>query len=161
MKETIVSGGEFHGGRVAVCSCQGDLDGGDAICGQGNTIEVITTNAEAATQCEFDWQNAVAGDVIDLNGNNPVNAAIYDGPGCNVNEIVKSSLRACGGNVTPTQIKVGKSQGRLALNMKISEPACVADLSFLEAGQTRDIDITGTFNDGTRFVGADDVLVKE
>jgi hypothetical protein len=162
MKETIVSGGEFHGGKVAVCSCQGDLDGSDAICpGPGDTIEVIKTNAEAASQCEFDWQNAVAGDVIDLNGNNPVNAAIYDGPGCNVNEIVKSSLRACGGNVTPTQIKVGTSQGRLALNMKISEPACVADLANLVAGQTRDIDITGTFNDGTRFVGSDDVFVLE
>jgi hypothetical protein len=63
--------------------------------------------------------------------------------------------------VTPTQIKVGTSQGRLALNMKISEPACVADLSFLEPGQSRDIDITGTFNDGTRFVGTDDVEVVD
>jgi hypothetical protein len=162
MKETIVSGLEFHGGKVAVCSCQGDLDGSDAICpGPGDTIEVIKTNAEAATQCEFDWQNAVAGDVIDLTGNNPVNAFIYDGPGCNVNEIVKSSLRACGGNVTPTQIKTATSAGRFGLSMKISEAACVADLSFLEPGQIRLIHIIGTFNDGTRFVGNDDVEVKE
>lgn len=157
----IVKAGEFHPGNVAACSCQSDLDGGEVTCGQGNTSERITTNTAGATECEFDWQNSVAGDAIDLNGKNPVNAAIYDGPGCPVTEIVKTSLRACGGNVTPTQIKTGTSQGRFALNMKISEPACAADLSFLEPGQIRLIHITGAFNDGTRFVGTDDVEVKE
>jgi hypothetical protein len=162
MRETIVSGGEFHGGKYAVCACQGDLGGGEVTsssCVQGNTIERITYQGEAASQCEFDWQNAVAGDAIDLNGKNPVNAFIYDGPGCNTGDIVKTSLRVCGGNVTPTQIKPGTSAGKSGLTMKISEPACVADMSNLLVGQTRDIDITGTFNDLTRFVGTDDVEV--
>jgi len=159
MKEIIVSGGEFRAGDYGVCSCQGDLNGGDPTCGQGNTSEPITTDAKGAIECEFDWQNAVAGDAIDLNGKNPVNAFIYNSASCNVDEIVKSSLRACGGTVTPTQIKTGTSQGRFGLSMKISESACVADLSFLQVGQIRLINITGTFNDGTGLVGADDVTV--
>ena len=53
----------------------------------------------------------------------------------NVNEIVKVLAKSLWWNVTPTQIKVGTSQGRLALNMKISEPACVADLANLVAAE--------------------------
>jgi hypothetical protein len=163
MTEIFTSGGEFRAGNYGVCSCQGDLNGGDPTCGQGNTTDPITTNAKAAIECEFDWQNAVAGDAIDLHGKNSVNAFIYDdtalGGVCNVNEIVKSSLRACGGNVTPTQIKTATSGNRFGLSMRISESACAADLSNLVVGQTRLINITGTFNDLTGLVGADDVIV--
>jgi hypothetical protein len=158
-KETIVSGGEFRPGNVAACSCQSDLDGGEVTCGQGNTSERITTNAAGAIFCEFDWQNSVAGDVIDPNGNNPVNAAIYDSASCNVSEIVKSSVRVCDG-VTPTQIKVGTDNGRRALTFKVSEADCRASLQQpLVSGEIRLIYVTGELGT-THFVGSDDVIVK-
>jgi hypothetical protein len=158
--EKLLTNGEFRPGQVSTCSCQSDLDGGAVDCGQGNTGESINSNTAGATECEFDWSKTgtPSGDTLNLTGKNQVNGAIFDSPECPVNAINRNTLRVCN-NVTPRQIKIGTAQGRPALSFQISEPACVATLQGLVAGDTRLIYVTGTFNDTTRFVGTDDVLV--
>jgi hypothetical protein len=120
-----------------------------------------TAEASGASVCAFDYQKTGAGgDTLNRNGISTINFAIKDTllGTCPIDDINLSQVTVCDG-LKPKKIDLQTNAGETFVSGQFSESACVARLTNVQVGQTRNIYVEGEFNDGTRFRGFDDVTV--